>query len=329
MLKEIVRGLDTTICNHIKIVTDEETVVVYDKLTEVIGSDKLNRYEFVNLTKLTHDNDSWLIKPVVDLDKTDFVSIRTIPATENRLEYTEYIGKPDNHGGCGYWIQYGDTVYMLSNFIDRTVQQHKHATVANLVPDYFHMYVSDDNSKIIHHMSKMSLIDILQPDNTDRYYREIYSVMLDSICAKVIDELKFHRSVVHVVTRYLAARRCQIMNLYDFLNVYTATVFDLREILSWLARPLRDLRYKGSWLLANASSNESSSNMYIGEQFLNTISDTVVYTLNQAFIDKTIKANYDELILNLIDRYGCDIIPADQFCVSFIENELAKDGISE
>ena len=67
MLKEIIRGLDTTICSHIKIVTDEETVVVYDKLTEVIGSDKLNRYEFVNLTKITHDNDSWLVKPVVDL----------------------------------------------------------------------------------------------------------------------------------------------------------------------------------------------------------------------------------------------------------------------
>ena len=27
MLKEIIRGLDTTICNHIKIVTDDEIVV--------------------------------------------------------------------------------------------------------------------------------------------------------------------------------------------------------------------------------------------------------------------------------------------------------------
>lgn len=326
MLKEIIRGLDTTICNHVKIVTDEEIVVVDDKLTDVIGSDKLNRYEFVNLTKITHDNDSWLIKPVVDLDKTDFVSIRTIPATGNRLEYTEYIGKPDNHGGCGYWIQYGDTVYMLSDFKDRQVQQHKHATVANLVPDYFHMYVSDDTSKVIHHMSKISLIDIIQPDNTDRYYREIYSVMLDSICAKMVDELKFHRSVVHVVTRYLVARRCQIMNLYDFLNVYTATVFDLREIICWLARPLNNLRYKDHWLLAY---NDSSNKLNIGEQLVNAISDAAMYTLNQQFTDSTIKANYDELILNLIDRYGCDIIPADQFCVSFIENELAKDGISE
>ena len=328
MLKEIIRGLDTTICNHIKIVTDDEIVVVDDKLTDIIGSDKLNRYEFVNLTKITHDNDSWLIKPVVDLDKTDFVSIRTIPATENRLEYTEYIGRPDNHGGCGYWIQYGDTVYMLSDFKDRQVQQHKNATVARLVPAYFHMYASinDDTSKIIHHISRISLIDIIQPDNTDRYYREIYSVMLDSICAKVIDELKFHRSVVHVVTRYLVARRCQIMNLYDFLNVYTATVFDLREIISWLARPLRNLRYKDHWLLAY---NDSSNNLNIDEQPVNAISDTAMYTLNQQFTDPTIKANYDELILNLIDRYGCDIIPADQFCPSFIENELAKDGISE
>ena len=135
MLKEIIRGLDTTICNHIKIVTDDEIVVVDDKLTDVIGSDKLNRYEFVNLTKITHDNDSWLIKPVVDLDKTDFVSIRTIPATENRLEYTEYIGRPDNHGGCGYWIQYGDTVYMLSDFKDRQVQQHKKCCASFPMPD--------------------------------------------------------------------------------------------------------------------------------------------------------------------------------------------------
>ena len=51
--------------------------------------------------------------------------------------------------------------------------------------------------------------------------------------------------------------------------------------------------------------------------------------MQQPFVDSTIKANYDELILNLIDRYGCDIIPADKFCPSFIENELAKDGISE
>jgi hypothetical protein len=116
------------------------------------------------------------------------------------------------------------------------------------------------------------------------------------------------------------------MNLYDFLNVYTATVFDLREIISWLARPLNNLRYKDHWLLAY---NDSSNNLNIGEQPVNAISDTAMYTLNQQFTDSTIKANYDELILNLIDRYGCDIIPADQFCPSFIENELAKDGISE